>query len=107
MPTRHLLEATAFLVAALSLGCFVEVSSSYSNSTTSSDQLASSIEAEFASKAGGATADIRCSSGLNGTVGLRTECRGETSDGYSLEITVLERGGGAFRWDVIESHPIR
>jgi hypothetical protein len=34
-------------------------------------------------------------------------CSGETTDGYTLEIAVLERGGDAFRWDVVESKPIR
>lgn len=28
-------------------------------------------------------------------------------DGYTLELAVLERGGDAFRWDVVESKPIR
>lgn len=107
MPIRRLLEATALLLTAASLGCFVEVSSSHSDTSANSVQLASSIEFEFDSMAGGATANIHCSSGLTGIVGRETACQGETSDGYTLEIAVLERGGGAFRWDVVESNPIR
>ncbi|MAE96695.1 MAG: hypothetical protein CL910_18765 [Deltaproteobacteria bacterium] len=99
--------AAICLVAVLALSCFVEVSSSISSDQESGEGLASSIEAEFEKKAGGATATIRCPSGLTGTQGHRLMCRGETSDDFTLEIAVLERGGGAFRWDVVESHPIR
>ena len=107
MPNRRFLGAAAFLLAALALGCFVEVSGSTSGSSPNSAQLASRIEFEFASKAGGATATIRCSSGLTGAEGSHTACQGETSDGWTLEIAVLERGGGDFRWDVTESVSIR
>jgi hypothetical protein len=98
-----------FVIMLLSAGCFVEVSSSTSSGTgsTDGDSLASRLEIEFARRAGGATAEIDCSAGLTGSQGHRLRCTGATSDGWTLEIAVLERGEGAFRWDVLDSHPIR
>lgn len=98
------------LIGALLLpvpGCTVEVTSGGSGGLPGSDQLASTLETMFAVEAGGATASIRCPSGLTGNSGHRLRCEGETSDGFTLEIAVLERGEGGFRWDVVESHPIR
>ena len=90
----------------LTVGCFVDVSSSGS-STRAADELGSRIEAEFALQTGGVDSTIHCPSGLAGREGNRFMCSGETSDGYTLEIAVIERGHDAFRWDVIESKPIR
>lgn len=88
------------------VGCFVEVSSSGSNSR-SAKEFGLRLEAEFALKTGGMGSTIRCPSGVTGRVGNQFRCSGESADGYTLEIAVLERGGEAFRWDVVESVPIR
>ena len=106
MSTRTTLTISALASLLVAAGCFVEVSSSGSDSRTA-DEFGSRLEAEFALKTGGVNSTIRCPSGLAGQSGNRFMCSGETSDGYSLEIAVLERGGDAFRWDVVESHPIR
>lgn len=106
MSTRLMLTICALASLLLTVGCFVEVSSSGS-STRSADEFGSRLEAEFALKTGGVNLTIRCPSGLAGRAGNRFMCSGETSDGYTLEIAVLERGGDAFRWDVVESKPIR
>ncbi len=98
--------ACLLLTVGLTVGCFVEVSSTGSSARTG-DELGSRIEAEFALKTGGVNSTIHCPSGLAGRAGNRLMCSGETSDGYTLEIAVLERGGDAFRWDVVESKPIR
>ena len=101
----------ALAAITLSLGCFVEVSSNGSSSGSaasgSAGDLSSMLKAQFEMKAAGVSASIRCPAGLSGSQGNRLHCSGETSDGFTLEIAVLERGNGAFRWDVIESHPIR
>ena len=105
------LKALALAAITLSLGCFVEVSSTGSSSDSpasgASADLSSMLEAQFEMKAAGVSASIRCPAGLSGSQGNQLHCSGETSDGFTLEIAVLERGNGAFRWDVIESHPIR
>ncbi len=97
----------ALAAITLSLGCFVEVSSSGRAASGSSGDLSSMLEAKFEMKVAGVSASIRCPAELSGRRGNRLHCSGETSDGFTLEIAVLERGNGAFRWDVIESHPIR
>ncbi len=107
MPNRTLLRMAACLILALPMGCYTEVSGSSSGSTPSARQLARLIETEFAKQARTATASIRCPSGLTATPGRRIRCAGETSDGFTLGIAVLERGGGRYRWDVVESHAIR
>ena len=96
----------AFASLLLTLGCFIEVSDSGSGGRTA-DEFGSRLEAEFALKTGGVGSTIHCPSGVTGQEGNRFMCSGETSDGYTLEIAVLERGGDAFRWDVVESKPIR
>ena len=106
MSTRLTPTISALASLLLTIGCFVEVSSSGS-STRTADELGSRIEAEFAQNTGGMDSTIHCPSGLAGREGNRILCSGETSDGYTLEIAVLERGGNAFRWDVVESEPIR
>ena len=106
MSTRSIPTISALAIFLLAVGCFVETSSSGS-SARSADELGSRVEAEFALKTGGVGSTIRCASGITGRVGNRFMCSGETSDGYTLEIAVLERAGGAFRWDVVESKPIR
>lgn len=106
MSTRLTATISALASLLLTVGCFVEVSSSGS-STRTADEFGSRLEAEFALKTGGVDSTIRCPSGLAGRAGNRFMCSGETSDGYTLEIAVLERGGDAFRWDVVESKPIR
>lgn len=106
MSTRLTATISALASLLLTVGCFVEVSSSGS-STRTADEFGSRLEAEFALKTGGVNLTIRCPSGLAGRAGNRFMCSGETSDGYTLEIAVLERGGDAFRWDVVESKPIR
>ncbi|MBW2242038.1 MAG: hypothetical protein JRH01_08615 [Deltaproteobacteria bacterium] len=107
MSKRRSLGTAAFLLGALTLACFVEVNGGASGRSPGSTGLASALEAEFALKAAGASATIHCASGLTGTRGHQIGCEGETSDGFTLEITVLERGAGDFRWDVDESVPIR
>ena len=102
-PTSTISAVASLLLA---IGCFVEVSSSGS-STQTADGFGARLEAEFALKTGGVGSTIRCPSGVTGQEGNRFICSGETSDGYTLEIAVLERAGGAFRWDVVESKPIR
>ena len=106
MSTRPIPMISALASLLLAVGCFVEVSSSGS-STPTADEFGSRLEAEFALKTGGVGSTIRCPSGLIGREGNRFMCNGETSDGYTLVIAVLERGGGDFRWDVVESKPIR
>ncbi|MCP5070228.1 MAG: hypothetical protein GY946_26975 [bacterium] len=100
-------RAAACAFSAISLACFIEVSGSSSGTFPGSGGLESSLEAEFGSRAGGASASIQCPSGLTGTQGHQIACHGETSDGFTLEIVVLERGGDDYRWDVVESVPIR
>ena len=96
------------MAATFASGCYFDVSSDSNKTTgsTSAEELAFKIEAHFALKAGGATADIVCPAGLSGKAGGQLTCTGTTSDGYTLEILVLERGKGAFRWDVVNSVPI-
>ncbi len=105
MSTRPIATICALASLLLALGCFVEVSGS--DSPRSADEVGSRLEAEFALKTGGVGSTIRCPAGLTGREGNRFMCSGESSDGYTLEIAVLERGGDAFRWDVVESKPIR
>ena len=106
MSTRPTPTIFALASLLLAVGCFVEVSSSGS-STRTSDDFGLRLEGEFALKTGGVDSTIQCPSGLTGRKGNRFMCSGETSDGYTLEIAVLERGDDAFRWDVVESKPIR
>ncbi len=106
MSTRLIPTSSALAILLLAVGCFVEVSSSGSSARTA-DEFGSRLEAEFALKTGGVDSTIRCSSGITGREGNQFMCSGETADGYTLEIAVLERGGDAFRWDVVESKPIR
>ena len=106
MAIRPIPTISALASLLLAVGCFVEVSSSGSSAQTA-DEFGSRLEAEFALKTGGVGSTIRCPSGASGREGNRFMCRGETSDGFTLEIEVLERGGGAFRWDIVESKPIR
>ena len=96
------------MAATFASGCYFEMSSDSNKSTgsTSAEELASKIGAHFALKAGGATADVVCPAGLSGKAGSQLTCTGTTSDGYTLKILVLERGKGAFRWDVLNSVPI-
>ena len=106
MSTRRIPTISALASLLVAAGCFFEVSGSGS-STRTANEFGSRLEAEFARQTGGVDSTIRCPSGLAGREGNRFMCRGETEDGYTLEIAVLERGGDAFRWDVVESKPIR
>jgi hypothetical protein len=106
MSTRLVLMVSMLVSVSFAEGCFVEVSSSGSRNR-SADEFGSRLEAEFARKTGGVNSTIRCPTSLAGRVGNRFMCSGETSDGFTLEIAVLERGGDDFRWDVVESEPIR
>ncbi len=106
MSTRPIPTISTLAILLLAVGCFFEVSSSGS-STRTADEMGLRLEAEFALKTGGVGSTIRCPSDLTGREGNRFRCSGETSDGFTLEIAVLERGGGAFRWDIVESKPIR
>lgn len=104
LTSLRILAALAF--AALASACFVEVDASVERGGDGA-ALASRLETEFARKAGGTTARIACPSELTHSAGHRLRCTGETSDGWTLDIAVRERGNGAFRWDVVESHRIR
>lgn len=89
-------------------GCYFDVSTD-SNKTTgtrTAEELAGLIVLQFALKVDGVTADVECPTGLSGQAGRQLTCTGTTSDGYTLEIAVVERGKGAFRWDVVESVPV-
>ena len=106
MSTRPIPTISALAILLLATGCFFEVSSSGS-STRTADEFGLRLEAEFALKTGGVDSTIRCPSGITGREGNQFMCSGETADGYTLVIAVLERAGGDFRWDVVESKPIR
>ncbi len=106
MAMRRIRLIAFCLSTVLAAGCFVEVWSS-SPGLLGSEELAASLELLFAAKVEGVTATVDCPSGLTGEPGHRLACRGETSDGFTLEIDVLERGRGDFRWLVVESRPIR
>lgn len=105
--------ASSFLLlvmtATLASGCYFEVStnSNRSGGTRTAEEVAGIISLQFALKVDGATVDVVCPTGLSGTAGRQVTCTGTTSDGYDLEIAVLERGGGAFRWDVVKSVPAK
>ena len=106
MSTRPIPTISGLAILLLAVGCFFEVSSSGS-STRTADEMGLRLEAEFALTTGGVGSTIRCPSGITGRVGNQFMCSGESADGYMLEIAVVERAGGAFRWDVVESKPIR
>ena len=97
------------MTVTLASGCYFEVStdSNSTSGTRTAEELAGLITMQFAMKVDGATVDVVCPTGLNGTAGRQVMCTGTTSDGYGLEIAVLERGGGAFRWDVVKSVPVK
>ena len=99
-----LLLMTATLVG----GCNFEVSSNLNNTggTRTAEELVGFITVQFAMQVDGVTADIVCPTGLSGEAGRQVTCTGTTSDGYTLEIAVLESGEGAFRWDVVNSVPV-
>ncbi len=96
------------MMATLGGGCYFEVSSDSSNAggTRTAEELAGLITVQFAMKANGVEADIVCATGLSGEAGRQGTCTGTTSDGYTLEIVTLDRGEGAFRWDVVKSVPV-
>ena len=99
-----LLLMTATLVA----GCNFEMSSNSNNNgdTRTAEELAGLITVQFAMQVDGVTADIVCPTGLSGEAGGQITCTGTTSDGYTLEIAVLNHGNGAFRWDIVNSAPV-
>ncbi len=99
-----LLLMTATLVG----GCNFEVSSNLDNTggPRTAEELVGFITVQFAMQVDGATADIVCPTGLSGEAGRQVTCTGTTSDGYTLEIAVVEHGEGAFRWDVVNSVPV-
>lgn len=106
------MSVRSFLVllatATLSGGCYFEVSSDSGSTdgTRTAEELAGLITVQFSMQAEGATADVVCETGLTGEAGRQVECTGTTSDGFTLEIAALERGEGAFRWDVVGSVPV-
>jgi hypothetical protein len=102
--TFLLLLMTATLVG----GCNFEVSSNFANTagTRTAEELEGLITVQFAMQVDGVTASIACPTGLSGEAGRRVTCTGTTSDGYTLEIVVLDRGEGAFRWDIVNSVPV-
>jgi len=104
-PIQVLLLVMAAMVAG---GCYFEFStnSNKKNGTRTAEELAGLIVVQFAMQVDGVTAEVVCPTGLNGQVGRKVMCSGKTSDGYTLEIVVMERGNGAFRWDVVESVPV-
>jgi len=99
-----LLLITATLVG----GCNFDVSSNLNNAdgTRTEEELVALIRAQFAMQVDGVTADIACPTGLSGEKGRKVTCSGTTSDGFTLEIAVRERGEGAFRWSVVDSVPV-
>ncbi len=96
------------MTATLVGGCNFEVSTGSSNTdgTRTAEELELFISFQFDRAADGLTADIVCPTGLSGEAGRQVTCTGTTSDGYTLEIAVLESGEGAFRWDVVNSVPV-
>lgn len=86
-------------------GCQVEFSNDFSTgkNTMTAAALASRIEADFTPQAGGATLRVMCPAGLTGEADRTFLCTGLTSDGYALDIEILERGSGTFRWLVVKS----
>lgn len=99
-----LLVMTATLVG----GCNFEVSSDFGNTagTRTAEELEGLIGVQFTMQVDGVTANVICPKGLSGEAGRQITCTGTTSDGYTLEIVVLDRGEGAFRWDITNSVPI-
>ncbi len=99
-----LLLMTATLVG----GCMFEASTGSSNTdgTRTAEELELFISFQFDMQADDVTADIVCPTGLSGEAGRQVTCTGTTSDGYTLEIAVVEHGGNAFRWDVVHSVPV-
>ncbi len=96
------------MTATLVGGCNFEVSSNLNNTggTRTAEELELFITFQFTMQADDVTADIVCPTGLSGEAGRQVTCTGTTSDGYTLEIAVLESGEGAFRWDVVNSVPV-
>jgi hypothetical protein len=97
------------MTATLASGCYFDVStdSNKTDGTRTADELAGLITVQFAMKVDGATVEVVCPTGLTGTAGRQLTCTGKTSDGYNLEIAVLENGDGAFRWDIVKSVPVK
>ncbi len=95
----------ASLCGLLLAACQFEFSTDFNTGkkTRTPEELASLIEADFTPQAGGATLRVLCPGGLTGEVDRTFLCTGSTSDGYVLDIEILERGGGAFRWLVVKS----
>ena len=91
----------------LASGCYYEVTSDSDNAgPRTAEELAGLLTVQFALQVNDVTADIVCPSGLTGTAGRQVMCTGTTSDGYTLEIAVLEHGDQKYRWDVIKSVPV-
>ena len=89
-------------------GCNFEVSSNLNNTVgvRTAEELAGLITAQFAMQVDGATAEVVCPTGLSGEADRRFTCTGTTSDGYTLEIAVVEHEESAFRWVVVHSVPV-
>lgn len=89
-------------------GCYFDVSteSNRTGDARTAEELAGLVALQFAMQVNGATVDVDCPRGLSGEAGRQVTCNGTTSDGHALEIAVLEREEGAFRWDVVNSVPV-
>ena len=55
----------------------------------------------------GTTADLSCPDALTGVAGHKFVCDGETSDGHIIDVAIIERGGGQYRWEIVASRPMR
>jgi hypothetical protein len=104
MSRLALLISCAFLVSA----CYVDFDASSTDfDSDPGASLARQVEDDFVKLVtNGATLDLSCPAGLTGQGGAKFMCQGETSDGYLVDVAILERGGGAYRWDIVASRPV-
>lgn len=96
------------MTGALLGGCYFDVSTSADNSdgTRTAEELEGLITVQFAMQVDHATVNVDCPTGLSGQAGRQVTCSGMTSDGYRLEIAVLDKGERAFGWTVVKSTPV-
>jgi hypothetical protein len=104
MSRRALLISCAFLASACYLDFDAETTGFDSYSAAN---VARQVEDDFLRLVTNrASLDVSCPAGLTGQGGNKFMCQGETSDGYLVDVAILERGGGAYRWDIVASRPV-